>query len=210
MGAVAAASGTVTEAVGTIATYFRNMSKIKNEPKRQDSDSDLPPYLEHSESLEVIESRNPVSRAADYSSHHLAHIAYQMASKSLAPSPELRKRKKSNSWSPVPKAITARRTFLREQAMHGRQEVHGRAHEAAYETGHFVEVMLDIGLKGRAWLWFSELNNADLIVAPVAFFYNIANGFHNAPSFLFNDETVRRRDNITGLGSGVKVAGKVR
>lgn len=45
-------------------------------------------------------------------------------------------------------------------------------------------------------------------IAPVAFFYNIANGFHNVPSFLFNDETVRRRDNITGLGSGVKVASK--
>lgn len=43
----------------------------------------------------------------------------------------------------------------------------------------------------------------------MAFFYNIANGFHNAPSFILNDTTVRRRDNITGFGSGVKVAGKV-
>ena len=43
---------------------------------------------------------------------------------------------------------------------------------------------------------------------PVAFFYNLANGFHNAPSFLLADDTVRRRDNITGFGSGVKVASK--
>jgi hypothetical protein len=43
---------------------------------------------------------------------------------------------------------------------------------------------------------------------PVSLFYNLANGFHNAPSFLLNDDTVRRRDNITGLGSGVKVASK--
>ncbi|KAF5528902.1 sterol glucosyltransferase, partial [Fusarium napiforme] len=43
--------------------------------------------------------------------------------------------------------------------------------------------------------------------APVAFFYNIANGFHNAPSNFWNVE-VRRRDEITGLGSGLKVAGK--
>lgn len=43
---------------------------------------------------------------------------------------------------------------------------------------------------------------------PVAFFYNIANGFHNVPSFLFDDHSVRRRDDITGFGSGVKVAGK--
>lgn len=28
------------------------------------------------------------------------------------------------------------------------------------------------------------------------------------PSFLFDDHTVRRRDDITGLGSGLKVAGK--
>ena len=44
--------------------------------------------------------------------------------------------------------------------------------------------------------------------APVAFFYNLANGFHNAPSFILHDRTVRRRDNITGLGSGAKVAAK--
>ena len=43
----------------------------------------------------------------------------------------------------------------------------------------------------------------------MAFFYQLANGFHNAPSFIFHDDTVRRRDNITGLGSGVKVAAKV-
>ncbi|CZT06228.1 related to sterol glucosyltransferase [Rhynchosporium graminicola] len=43
---------------------------------------------------------------------------------------------------------------------------------------------------------------------PVAFFYHVANGFHNAPSFFLSDDTVRRRDNITGFGSGVKVAFK--
>lgn len=48
----------------------------------------------------------------------------------------------------------------------------------------------------------------DVSAAPVAFFYQLANGFHNAPSFIFHDDTVRRRDNITGLGSGVKVAAK--
>lgn len=42
---------------------------------------------------------------------------------------------------------------------------------------------------------------------PVAFFYNIANGFHNAPSNFFNTD-VRHRDEITGLGSGIKTAGK--
>lgn len=53
------------------------------------------------------------------------------------------------------------------------------------------------------------LNVADRCEAPVALFYNLANGFHNAPNFFFNDDTVRRRDNITGIKSGVKVAAKV-
>ncbi|KAF5018680.1 hypothetical protein F66182_9326 [Fusarium sp. NRRL 66182] len=43
--------------------------------------------------------------------------------------------------------------------------------------------------------------------APVAFFYNVANGFHNAPSNVF-DVDVRHRDEITGLRSGFKTAGK--
>ncbi|KAF4624206.1 hypothetical protein G7Y89_g13965 [Cudoniella acicularis] len=70
-------------------------------------------------------------------------------------------------------------------------EEHGRAYEAAHDTGNFVSSIMVTVAK-----------------TPVAFFYNLANGFHNAPSFLLNDHTVRRRDNITGFGSGVKVAGK--
>ncbi|KZL78757.1 glycosyltransferase family 1 protein [Colletotrichum tofieldiae] len=44
--------------------------------------------------------------------------------------------------------------------------------------------------------------------APVAVFYNIANGFHNYPSYGFAGHDVRRRDEITGLGSGIRTAGK--
>ncbi|CZT44006.1 uncharacterized protein RSE6_04126 [Rhynchosporium secalis] len=51
---------------------------------------------------------------------------------------------------------------------------------------------------------YQQLNNE----VPVAFFYHVANGFHNAPSFFLSDDTVRRRDNITGFGSGIKVASK--
>lgn len=43
----------------------------------------------------------------------------------------------------------------------------------------------------------------------MAFFYNLANGFHNVPLYFFHDDTVRKRDKITGFGSGVRVAGKV-
>lgn len=52
-----------------------------------------------------------------------------------------------------------------------------------------------------------ELSKAGL-KAPVAFFYNIANGFHNFPSYMYASVDVRRRDEIIGLSSGLKVAGK--
>ncbi|GKT43551.1 sterol 3-beta-glucosyltransferase UGT80B1 [Colletotrichum spaethianum] len=44
--------------------------------------------------------------------------------------------------------------------------------------------------------------------APVAVFYNIANGCHNFPSYAYAGHDVRRRDEITGLGSGIRTAGK--
>lgn len=46
-------------------------------------------------------------------------------------------------------------------------------------------------------------------VAPVALFYNVANGFRNFPSYTITNEEHRRRDQITGLGTGLGVAGKV-
>lgn len=38
--------------------------------------------------------------------------------------------------------------------------------------------------------------------------YNVANGFHNSPKHMFNDHTVRPRESITGLNSGLMVGGK--
>jgi hypothetical protein len=47
------------------------------------------------------------------------------------------------------------------------------------------------------------------VTAPVNFFYQVANGFHNFPSIVLHDRTVRVRDPpITGLKSGLQVAGK--
>ena len=48
----------------------------------------------------------------------------------------------------------------------------------------------------------------DIFRGPVNFFYQIANGFHNMPSVLFHDQSVRVRDNIVGLRSGLKVVSK--
>ena len=47
-----------------------------------------------------------------------------------------------------------------------------------------------------------------IIHLPVALMYNLANGFHNMPSYSIWNVPVRRRDEITGLGSGFKTAAK--
>jgi hypothetical protein len=44
--------------------------------------------------------------------------------------------------------------------------------------------------------------------APVAFFYNLANGFHNSPTILLSDRTVRSYPPITGFNSGLVRSGK--
>jgi hypothetical protein len=44
--------------------------------------------------------------------------------------------------------------------------------------------------------------------APVALFYNLANGFHNSPTVLLSDRTVRCYPPITDLGSGLALGGK--
>jgi hypothetical protein len=44
--------------------------------------------------------------------------------------------------------------------------------------------------------------------APVALLYNLANGFHNMPSYSLCSVPVRRRDEISGLGSGLRTAAK--
>ena len=49
----------------------------------------------------------------------------------------------------------------------------------------------------------------DKLAAPVALFYNMANGFRNLPSYAIRNDPGRRRDEITGFGSGCKLAGKV-
>ncbi|KAF9871095.1 udp- transferase [Colletotrichum karsti] len=66
-----------------------------------------------------------------------------------------------------------------------------RAKEVTRATGRYGVEVAKAGLK-----------------APVAVFYNMANGFHNYPSYGTFSHEVRRRDEITGLGSGLRTAGK--
>ncbi|KAM5369976.1 hypothetical protein ACJZ2D_008775 [Fusarium nematophilum] len=80
-------------------------------------------------------------------------------------------------------------------------------HKAAWrarEEGQYGRVYYVTRTTGR---YAADLAKAS-VKAPVALFYNVANGFHNAPSHGFAGVEVRRRDEITGLGSGFRTAGK--
>lgn len=151
MGAIAAASGTVTNAITTITQFHRSLSKsIHKKPiakvvEKDENGQDLPPYLEYSQSLDVVPTSNPVQKAANYSPQHLQSVAYKLASKSL-PS----KDKKTHSWptTVVAKGIEKKHKKRRQKALYGDHVEHGRVHDATNDTENFVEAMLAIGLKG--------------------------------------------------------------
>jgi len=150
------------------------------------SSNESPPALAYTASLDCVYSHNPVTRANEnYSEQRVENLAFKMAAKTLPNYTDKSKHRKTHSWSPV------RRTYTGSSHYSSPSREHGRVHDATLETGHFAQSMVVTGLR-----------------VPVSFFYNLANGFHNAPWVLLNDDTVRRRDNITGLGSGVKVASK--
>lgn len=89
--------------------------------------------------------------------------------------------------------------LVRRSTMHDKSKEAWRRHEQGkHGRGYFIA-----RATGR---YASEVTKATL-KAPVAFFWNTANGFHNFPSYGFAGVQVRRRKPITGLGSGLKVAG---
>ncbi|KAF7551808.1 hypothetical protein G7Z17_g4750 [Cylindrodendrum hubeiense] len=112
----------------------------------------------------------------------MENLAHKMASKSFRPGESLAERLKRS-----PTLHEKRKASWKAQE----QGQHGQAFYIARATGRFTADVAKAGLK-----------------APVALFYNVANGFHNYPSYTMNASEVRRRDAITGFGSGVKAAGK--
>jgi hypothetical protein len=62
--------------------------------------------------------------------------------------------------------------------------------------------------KRSAFMTFGTSVIGHSLKAPVAFFYNLANGFHNCPTVLLSDRTVRSYPPITGLASGLARSGK--
>lgn len=150
--------------------------------KKPQDEEDLQNSLEirqRSRSLYELSSRIELRPVDGWAPGELEDLAYKLASKET-------KKKPKKPWS-ISRTSTARST----KSSRATRTEHGKTYLAAQETKHFASSIIAEGVK-----------------APVTLFYGIANGFHNLPSFLLHDDTVRRRDNITGFGSGVKVAAK--
>ncbi|XP_014559220.1 glycosyltransferase family 1 protein [Bipolaris victoriae FI3] len=111
----------------------------------------------------------------------LAHMASMMATKSL-----------KDNWQDDFDKMPDAQEIAKIHALLAAQEAeHGRAYQITSATLHYAGDVTKTYLK-----------------APVALFYNVANGFRNYPSHSIANERHRRRDEIVGLSSGLAVAGK--
>lgn len=196
VGVVASVSGFVTSVATATSDYSRAL-KGKNgttpAPSRPSSEprpSGVDTKAENSDPTSSQPSRQNSEHNGllkglmvqdAYTPAELEELARKMAKKTL------------NGVDPAQNMV--RRPTLhdkRKAAWRSKEEGrHGRGYYVARATGRYT----------------AELSKAAL-KAPVAFFWNTANGFHNFPSYGFAGVQVRRRDPITGLGSGLKAANK--
>ncbi|EGU76757.1 hypothetical protein FOXB_12733 [Fusarium oxysporum f. sp. conglutinans Fo5176] len=195
IGAVAAASGLFT-ALGTAASDYHGRLKGRHRPVASSSETLHQP----SSSATIVDegAEFPTSSRDNTKDHdgilkgflysnpltpmEMETIAYKIATKSLRTAePDVAKTQRA------PTAYDKQKAAWRAQE----QGINGHAYYIARATGRFAVDVTKASLK-----------------APVAFFYNVANGFHNYPSYSFGATEVRRRGEITGLGSGLRVAGE--
>ncbi|KAK2685992.1 hypothetical protein QWA68_015327 [Fusarium oxysporum] len=195
IGAVAAASGLFT-ALGTAASDYHGRLKGRHRPVASSSETLHQPS---SSATIVDEGAEFPTPSRDNPKGHdgilkgfldsnpltpmeMETIAYKIATKSLRTAePDVAKTQRA------PTAYDKQKAAWRAQE----QGINGHAYYIARATGRFAVDVTKASLK-----------------APVAFFYNVANGFHNYPSYSFGATEVRRRGEITGLGSGLRVAGE--
>ncbi|KAJ3453343.1 hypothetical protein MRS44_017590 [Fusarium solani] len=152
----------------------------------RDADQELPTNTD-GDQVTITEPTNPTQNGILKDSTRLTptemeNFAHKMATKSLLS-------------GEIPTAETKRAPTLHERR---------KATWKAQEQGHHGQVFYIMRITGR---FAADVTKAGL-KAPVALFYNVANGFHNYPSYTSNATEVRRRNEITGLGSGVCTAGR--
>ncbi|KAL3419219.1 glycosyltransferase family 28 domain-containing protein [Phlyctema vagabunda] len=216
IGAAAAFAETFMSVINSIEDYFRALSRTF---QAKPSGTQISP----DGSIELSDAANAESKELyqvptniDFQDvdnhdvnfeHRIDHLAWHMATKttkdrkkksrSCLPGIRTKNKKSIQSTGPSRRSTNGPRPSNigpRPSQLGPRPSCdidHGVALEAAYDTTMFARSMVEAWLK-----------------APVAFFYNVANGLHNFPSYVLHDDTVRRRENITGLGSGAKVAAK--
>jgi sterol 3beta-glucosyltransferase len=184
IGAIAAVSG-FAAAIGTATSDYTE--RLRNSPHsratRRRSSIGLP-IVPTAENSTVDGHSRSQKGPRDVSQADMEALAQKMASKTL--------------YGAEPAFSTARLCRPITEARRGRKNSW-----KARESGRNGHVFYITRVTGK---YACDLAAATAR-APVAFFYNVANGFHNAPSNVF-DVDVRRRDEITGLGSGVRTAGK--
>ncbi|KAM5362391.1 hypothetical protein ACJA88_014049 [Fusarium oxysporum] len=181
-GVIAAASGFVA-AVGTATSDYLQRLKSPAPPRpsrrRLSSKRHFTPTEEHQAHDGIL---RPVIGPAALTTMEMENIAIRLATKSL------RNGDPTIAASNIVPSIRNRHKASWRAHEEGKN---GRAYYVIRATGRYACDLAKAGAK-----------------APVALIYNVANGFHNAPSHGFAGIEVRRRDEITGLGSGLKTAGK--
>ncbi|SCO87720.1 related to sterol glucosyltransferase [Fusarium oxysporum] len=181
-GVIAAASGFVA-AVGTATSDYLQRLKSPAPPRpsrrRLSLKRHFTPTEEHQAHDGIL---RPVIGPAALTTMEMENIAIRLATKSL------RNGDPTIAASNIVPSIRNRHKASWRAHEEGKN---GRAYYVTRATGRYACDLAKAGAK-----------------APVALIYNVANGFHNAPSHGFAGIEVRRRDEITGLGSGLKTAGK--
>ncbi|QKD46415.2 uncharacterized protein FOBCDRAFT_123383 [Fusarium oxysporum Fo47] len=195
IGAVAAASGLFT-ALGTAASDYHGRLKGRHRPVTSSSEmlhqpSSSPTIVDEgaefpTSSRDNTKDHDGILKGFLYSNPltpmEMETIAYKIATKSLRTAePDVAKTQRA------PTVYDKQKAAWRAQE----QGINGHAYYIARATGRFAVDVTKASLR-----------------APVALFYNVANGFHNYPSYSFGATEVRRRGEITGLGSGLRVAGE--
>ncbi|KAF9694720.1 hypothetical protein EKO04_007312 [Ascochyta lentis] len=170
--------------VGALAAFGGLMSSLGTDTTEFSQRLEKKPRNLDVESLARIVSNDEpgeIDPKKGITSKQFHHLAYRMAVKSYEEDPS------QNFRMPQSRpGITAIRAKVATKKAKG-----GRGYQITSATAHYV---CDI--------------TATFAKAPVALFYNIANGFRNLPSYTIRNDPARRRDEITGFGSGCKLAGK--
>ncbi|KAI1100246.1 hypothetical protein F4804DRAFT_319439 [Jackrogersella minutella] len=185
IGVIAACSSFVTDIGGATSHYIRSLKSYPSSARRRSS-AGMPVGNTRDESNAPLDSVSEYPRDsspdARFTIKQLERFARKIAENQIETDGIL---DRANFSEQIQEFEDERRLVTRER------HEQSRSHHVARASKHFAADLGRAGLK-----------------APVALFYNIANGFHNFPSFVCGDEDMRRRDEIRGFKSGCKVTGK--